>query len=1224
MSNIVIGSSSWAYNDTSKMGWNTSTKIVYGNSTNDSFSFTDGNWASAFISQGWSISANGAAATGGNDTLNFSAATSGITFDEAKVTGANGVSIIGSAFDDQFNWAGTTFTLNGGSGTDTLYLNNTANGTNFVLGNVSMTNMEVIAGSAFNDGVIWNGQGTYTFNLGAGTNTLNISNATAGKEINLYDSKYTNIQVVNGSSLADTLRGTSAPETLNGGDGADILYGGDGTDIDSLVGGAGADTFYWTRGYGNDVIVANESVDTLKLTDVALADLSIGSAAPKIVRSGDNVEFRLVKDGADTGIEVTAAGTDTIAVAKVALTDSTFNLFVSKTTSPFSGSSLADLIYGNDTTGTSLNGGLGADTLVGGAGNDTFVYSSSSVFFGQSGAADLLDASASATGVEINLYDTAKFNGIEYVSGSSLADVIRGASTNDSLYGGAGADILYGGVGLDTLKGGAGADTYWFKASEGDDVIAAGANAEENKLNASDVVRLSGVNYADLTFGLTPGNDAQIGFKTATGYTGTLTVENFADQDVYGSSANVYRVNTFVTDDKTFGLAMGNDNANTLVGTSLDDYILSYATTGAVSIDGGAGIDTIYAGAGNDYVKFDAADAIVNGGGGTDTLYMAAAGMMDVRDSAIYNSFSVLKGSDGADVIRGGSMSETLVGGDGADDLWGYTGNDVLKGNNGADNYWFTTGDGVDTIADDAVSNKQDTVHLAGLAFGDLSFGFANGTDAVIAAGTDSLNLANWISYNNDSATANLKRVNNFVTTDKTFGLAIGNDVASTLYGTSMDDYILGGAGSDTLKGGAGVDSLYGGAGNDFLYYSAEDAVFNGGDDLADTLSAATSTAAVELNLYDSKITGIEYLEGSTLGDVLRGSDASGETLNGGKGADHLYGGKGADSLVGGAGADTYWFGALDGADTISRDTVNNGSDVVNFYGLTRSQLTFERINSNLDLKISVNADQGYTDNLVLQNWGDDTVVANRVSTFVTSDATFGLAIGTSNAETLLGTSIGDYIAAGDGNDTINSGLGADTILGGAGDDSIIYKSTIASLDGGDGTDVLTAAAATAAVEIDLRNVDSTKTQYTSIESVIGSSLADILRGSASDETLDGGLGADNLWGAAGADVMTGGAGVDTYWFGVGDGADTISASTANNTDYVKFYGGIDGNSIQSTVVSGDNLMITLTSGDALTLTDWNKTDGSKLNNFDFGAAGVWGLSVASDGTTATWTRRNS
>ena len=301
---------------------------------------------------------------------------------------------------------------------------------------------------------------------------------------------------------------------------------------------------------------------------------------------------------------------------------------------------------------------------------------------------------------------------------------------------------------------------------------------------------------------------------------------------------------------------------------------------------------------------------------------------------------------------------------------------------------------------------------------------------------------------------------------------------------------------------------------------------------------------------------------------------------------------------------------------------------MVNLNGINFSQLSFARTtgaSTNSDLTITVGGDS--TNTLVLANWGSymgTTSTTNRIVNFVANDATFGLAIGTTSAESLFGSSLNDYILGNDGGDTISGGAGSDSIYGQGGDDQIVYKSTAFLMDGGDGTDTVNAASATAAVDIDLRNVDSTKTQYTSIEYVNGSSYDDILRGSSLAETLAGGAGADAIWGAAGADVLAGGAGTDTYWFGGADGNDTVDASTLNSADYVNFSSingvQIGGADISSTVISGNNLTITLTSGDSLTLSNWTLTDGSKVNKFTFGSNGTYSLAVSSD-NVATWTK---
>lgn len=1152
---------------------------------------------------------------GGNDVLSISGSTSAVTFDLYGGTISNFVSFVGTSLNDQFNWSGiNSFTLNGGAGTDTVKLTG-AEAATYVLANGNFTNIEFISGTTGNDFVNWNGLGSYSFDLlGGGNDGLNISSSTAGKEINLYSDTYKNIEWVTGSTLADTLRGSTAAETLAGGIGADILWGGTDTAIDSLVGGNGADTFYWTRNYGNDVLVstADDNVgDVVSLSDVALADLNIGStvagASNAISRSTNDIYFDFIKDGQSSRLTETLAN-DSIAT-KVMLTDTTFNLFVGGTTTgSFTGTSIADLIYAGNLSGTSLSGGLGADTLVGSSGNDTFVYGAGDTFLGQGNSADLLTAAGTSTSVEIDL-TASNISGIEYVLGTSLGDILRGTTGAESLNGGEGDDHLWGRTGNDTLVGGKGADTFWFGADQGVDVIGAEGTAS---YSASDVVKLSGLSYSDLTFGLADSdNDAVLGFVSTTGYAGTLTIDQWTTQ------TNSGRLNQFIADDKTFGLALGLATTTSLQGTSLDDYIKAGTLSiAAGTINGGLGVDSIYGGSGNEYFVFDASDAIVNGGGGTDTLAMTTAGTMDVRSATIYNAFSVLVGSSLDDVIRGATRGETLQGGSGADHLWGYAGSDIMTGGVGTDTYWFTTGDATDTITQDTLNSQYDVVRLSGLNFSALSFGVASNADLLIDIGTgaDTLTIQNWVG----GGTSNLYRLNAFVTDDKTFGLAVANDTATNLTGTSYSDYMLGGLGADTLTAGAG-DTLIGGAGNDLLKYLSTGAKFDGGTG-TDTLTASALTTGITLNLYDTAISSIEYLVGTSLADILRG-DTLANTLEGGSGADALWANAGNDAMIGGVGADTYWFGSGDGNDTITQDTTNNAADKVIFYNSTFSQLSFARTGTG-DLTITRDSDA--TNTLVLNEWGNDSNTA-RINSFVTTDMTFGLAVGTAAGDNLSGTALADYMTGLAGDDTIGASAGADTIYGGDGNDSITYRATQAIVDGGAGTDTLTAAAATAAVEIDLRNYTTEQTQFTSIDYVIGSTYDDILRGTSNAETLSGGAGMDILWGAAGADSLAGGAGTDTYWFGGGDGNDTIATSTINSADYVQF-ASIDGRQIlgtdvSSTTIVGNNLTITLSSGDALTLEDWNVGGGNKLNKFNFGAeSGNWSLAVSGEGV-ATWTR---
>ena len=296
-------------------------------------------------------------------------------------------------------------------------------------------------------------------------------------------------------------------------------------------------------------------------------------------------------------------------------------------------------------------------------------------------------------------------------------------------------------------------------------------------------------------------------------------------------------------------------------------------------------------------------------------------------------------------------------------------------------------------------------------------------------------------------ANTNGNRTNTFVADDKTFGLAIANSVGTNLTGTSYSDYMLGGGGNDTLTAGAG-DSLFGGAGDDSLNYISTGSKFDGGAG-TDTLSASPLTSGVEINLYDSTISNIEMLVGSSLADVLRGSSIA-NTLSGGIGNDQLWGGTGAvaDSLVGGAGADTFYFGIGEGDDVIAKEATvaDLRYDAVQLSGINFADLTFGYSGGN-DAVIGFAASTGYTGTLTIEEFISNTNTG-RVNTFYAADKTFGLAIANSVGTNLTGTSYSDYMLGAAGNDTLTAGAG-DSLFGGAGDDSMFYISTGGKFDGG-------------------------------------------------------------------------------------------------------------------------------------------------------------------------------
>jgi Ca2+-binding RTX toxin-like protein len=140
--------------------------------------------------------------------------------------------------------------------------------------------------------------------------------------------------------------------------------------------------------------------------------------------------------------------------------------------------------------------------------------------------------------------------------------------------------------------------------------------------------------------------------------------------------------------------------------------------------------------------------------------------------------------------------------------------------------------------------------------------------------------------------------------------------------------------------------------------------------------------------------------------------------------------------------------------------------------------------------------------------------------------------VGTSASDTLVGTAGDDVIMGLEGNDTISGLGGNDRICAGAGNDAINGGNGADVLSGEAGIDMAGYATRSVGVSVDIDNVaddgnsadgpagarDNVKTD---VENLIGGSGADMLTGSAGNNSLNGGSGADVLNGLGGSDSVT-------------------------------------------------------------------------------------------------------
>jgi Ca2+-binding RTX toxin-like protein len=211
-----------------------------------------------------------------------------------------------------------------------------------------------------------------------------------------------------------------------------------------------------------------------------------------------------------------------------------------------------------------------------------------------------------------------------------------------------------------------------------------------------------------------------------------------------------------------------------------------------------------------------------------------------------------------------------------------------------------------------------------------------------------------------------------------------------------------------------------------------------------------------------------------------------------------------------------------------------------------------------------------------------------------------------------------DFLYAYDGNDTLTDGQvvflgstspgsGTDEMYGMEGNDTFdmdVYATGGAGNDkhdGGNGIDTADYADRTAAITADLTAQTGGQAGETdkliAIESVIGGSAGDTLRGAGTNDRLNGGPGDDVLDGRGGADTLIGGTGVDTVSYAAVAGPVTVSLDgtagdgAANENDNV----GADVERLEGTA-AGDGL-----TGGAIANTIWGLAGADTIEGGDGG-----------------------
>ena len=705
---------------------------------------------------------------------------------------------------------------------------------------------------------------------------------------------------IQGNSFGELLTGLAGNDRIFGGNGADQLEGGDGDDW--LVGESGDDDLY--GGAGNDALRGLDGNDRLYGGDGN--DLLTGSSGADVIDGGIGQDTADYTDAQNGVIVNLTTGTGT---GGEALGDTYFSI------ESVNGTKFNDVLTAaapGESSGSTLRGGAGDDEMYGAAGRD-FLYGQSGVDKLYGGAGD--DYLAPGTAVTASLLPDVVDggDGVDTISYEDTSDAMRISLAAGTAFVGtwtqvaatiANVENVACGGGNDQITGNSAGNKLY--GGGGDDVLSPGRS--NLRLNVTDLVDggagLDTVSFADI---------ASWGYATIIGGVSVNLTNGLATEiNPLPSSNPVYA--TLVSIENATG-GSGNDVLSGNIGTN----VLS-GGEGADQLYGGDGSDALYGGGGSDILRGDAGADIINGGAGIDRADYNSA-LTGVTVDLTIGTSSDGDTLTGVENLFGSGLNDILIGSSDANTFYGYNGNDRLSGLGGND--WLLGQDGNDVLI-----GGDGNDYLSGGSGGDILRGDA-GADAIDGgAGIDradynsaltgvTVHLTNGTSSDGDTLTG----------IEDLFGsglndILIGSSGANTFYGYNGNDQLLGLAGDDWLIGQADDDALFGGEGGDFL---------SGGDGNDGLFGEEANDS-----LYGGY--GDDYLSGGDGNDVIWG-EAGNDQIDAGAGSDFVVLGAGDDEFILGLGDDRVRFDYGNGIDVI-RD-FGNGSDIIDFTAtdMTRSVL---------------------------------------------------------------------------------------------------------------------------------------------------------------------------------------------------------------------------------------------------------------------------------------------
>jgi Ca2+-binding RTX toxin-like protein len=848
------------------------------------------------------------------------------------------------------------------------------------------------------------------------------------------------------------------------GSGDDRVAGGGGNDIVSL--GAGNDLYTWNSGDGNDLVDGGSGSDTLAFNGSAGAEtlkLSTGIlGTTRVSSSADNGGVTLT--GVEHIVVSAGAGDDVVDASGLPAGHASIEIF---------GGLGNDLLIGS-AGDDFFNGGDGNDTAQMGAGNDSFVWNpgdDNDVVEGQAGTDTLLFNGANIA-EEINVQSNGQrvlftrniatvsmdLNGVERIDFNALggADLVHVHDLS-------GTDVKQMNVNLAATPGGgtgdsavdqvivdgtSGNDALQF-AGSGASASVLGLAATTTVLNAetTDQLIVNGLGGNDvLSASLAQAAAPALVFEGGDGQD-TALVEGSSGADTFALAANGSRAHV---DAGNLHLDVGTTESLVIHGGSGDDQFSAVGNLAALTsltLDGGAGNDTILGGNGADLLLGGDGNDFIDGNQGNDTAQMGAGDDTFQWDPG--DGSDIVEGGDGSDTMlfNGANIAEVMeVSANGQRALFTRNIGTITMDLNDVERVDVTARGGADNIAVHDLTGTDVTevnVDLAGTPGGSTGDGSADriavdatsGNDVVAVSGASGA-----ASVTGLDADVNLSGAEAALDTLQV-NLGGGNDVfdASGLAAGVVQLTVVGGAGADLMIGSQGNDTFVWnpGDGNDSIEGQAgvDNLLFNGANigesvDISANGSRTLFTrdiAGITMDLND-----VERIDFNALGGVdnvvvndLSGTEVKQVNVN--------------LAATGGGG---------DGSADVVTVNATNGDDVAVISG-DAGGISVQ----GLAAQVSITGAEGGLDQLHVNGGaGDDVIEAS------------GVAVG----------SIGLVLDGGEGNDVIIGSAGNDVLIGGPGDDILIGNGGNDTFIAGPGADVVIqgfAAGAGSGDVIDLRGI---------------------------------------------------------------------------------------------------------------------------------------------------------